>query len=228
MNNLQILVALATAPSSAFAELRERPRFWFPLLLLVITTVGLVYWYYSVVDIEWLKDQMFANNPTIPEAKRAAAMGMLTRTTLMWTSVVSAFIALPIVLVVSALYWLVAGKIAKLTPDFSHWFAFSCWTSLPVLISTVVAVILLLMSNSPQISLGVTQPLSLNELIFHRPFGSPGQTLLGSLGIPGFLSWVLMIIGIRVWSQRSWLFSVLYVLAPVVVFYGIWAFFSFR
>ena len=35
MNNLELSVALATAPSSAFAELRERPRFWFPLLLLV-------------------------------------------------------------------------------------------------------------------------------------------------------------------------------------------------
>ena len=37
MNNLALSVALATAPSSAFNELRERPRFWFPLLLIVLS-----------------------------------------------------------------------------------------------------------------------------------------------------------------------------------------------
>ena len=47
MNNLDLSVALATAPSSAFDELRERPRFWFPLLLLIASTVALIYWYYS-------------------------------------------------------------------------------------------------------------------------------------------------------------------------------------
>ena len=51
MNNLALSAALATAPSSAFVELRERPRFWFPLLLVVLTTVALNYWYFSVVDI---------------------------------------------------------------------------------------------------------------------------------------------------------------------------------
>jgi len=64
MNNIALTVALATAPSTAFAELRERPRFWFPLLLVVFTTAGLNYWYYGIVDIEWLKDVILSNNPT--------------------------------------------------------------------------------------------------------------------------------------------------------------------
>ena len=39
------------------------------------------------------------------------------------------------------------------------------------------------------------------------PLGSPGQAMLDSLTIPGLLSWVLMIIGVHTWSQRSWSFS---------------------
>lgn len=87
MNNLALSVTLATAPSSAFEELRERPRFWFPLLLLVASTVAIMYWYYSMVDIEWLKDAMFSNDPDmqkLPEAERAQAMTMLGRNTLLW------------------------------------------------------------------------------------------------------------------------------------------------
>ena len=44
----------------------------------------------------------------------------------------------------------------------------------------------------------------------------PGQALLESLSIPGVLTWALMIIGVHTWSQRSWAFSAIFVLLPVV------------
>lgn len=225
MNNLALSVALATAPSSAFVELRERPKFWFPLILLTATTAAMACWYYSIVDIEWLKDVMFRE---MPEAQRAAATGMMTRTALLWSSVVGSLVAFPAIIAVLALYWFVAAKITKLSPGYVHWFAFSCWTALPLLIGSVVAAIFLLISETAQIGPGSLQPLSLNELIFHRPLGSPGQAFFDSLHIPGFLSWGLMVIGVHVWSQRSWLFSTIFVLLPIVVFYGIWAPIAFR
>jgi hypothetical protein len=58
--------------------------------------------------------------------------------------------------------------------------------------------------------------------------GSPGQGFLDAVGIPGLLAWALMIIGVHTWSQRSWLFSAAFVMIPIVVIYGIWAFFAFR
>ena len=228
MNDVALTAALATAPSSAFQELRERPRFWFPLLLIVLTTAAIVYWYYSVVDVDWFKETMFGNNPSITPDKKAAVMSMLTRTTLLWSSVVSIIIVLPVTMVVTAVVWLVVAKITKLPQGFKHWFAFACWTSLPMILSNVVSVVMLAIAGTPQISPGVTQSLSLNELVFHLPMGAPGQNLLGALGIPAFLSWVLQVIGIHVWSQRSWLFSVLFVAVPTILFFGIWALIAFK
>ncbi|MEJ0098868.1 MAG: hypothetical protein WDO12_03660 [Pseudomonadota bacterium] len=40
MSNWEILQALVFEPRKAFAEIAERPKFWFPLLVLVIA--GLV------------------------------------------------------------------------------------------------------------------------------------------------------------------------------------------
>ena len=230
MNNLDLSVALATAPSSAFSELRERPKFWFPLLLLIASTVAIVYWYYSVVDIEWLKDAMFSNNPDIqrlPEAERAARMALFGRNTLLWTSVVGTIVILPIVFLLSALYLLLAAKVTKLSQGFKHWFALSSWSALPLLLNTVVAAIFLILSDNSQVSPSVMQPLSINELLLHRPYGSAGHTLLESLHVPGALSWILMIIGVRTWSQRSWTFSAIFILLPIVVLYGIWSAFAF-
>ena len=231
MNNVALTVALATAPSSAFAELRERPKFWFPLLLLVLSTAAVAGWYYNVVDIDWLKDLMFSNNPdlqALPQDKRADAMAMLGRNTMLWGSVAGAIFIMPIVFLVMATYFLLVAKVTRMSQGFKHWFAFSCWTAMPLLLSTVVAAIMLILSDNPQVNPSVMQPLSINELLLHRPMSSPGQSLLESLSIPSLLSWILMIIGVRVWSQRSWGFSMAFILLPAVCIYGVWAFFAFR
>jgi uncharacterized membrane protein YhdT len=227
MNNLELSVALATAPSSAFAELRERPRFWFPLLLLVVSTAAVNYWYFSMVDVEWLKDTMFGSNPDMNETEHAAAMGMLTRTTLLWGAMVGVIIGTPLVFLVWALYLLLAAKVTKLPQGFKHWFALSCWTSLPLLLSTVVAAVFLILSDNSQVSPSLMAPLSLNSLVLHRPMG-PGYAFYESMTIPGVLGWILMIIGVRTWSQRSWLFSSIFIVLPLVVYYGIWSTFAFR
>jgi hypothetical protein len=233
MNNLAVSVALATAPFSAFEELRARPRFWFPLLVLLATSVGVMFWYYSIVDVEWFKDAMFGSNPDVqklPEDQRAAMMGMYTRNTLLWGSMVGLLFGMPIVLLVSALYLLLAAKVTSLPQDlrFKHWFAFACWTSLPTVLSNVVAAIMLAMSDSPQISPSALAPLSLNSLVFGRTMADAGYSLLESLTIPNLLGWALMVIGVRAWTQRSWAFSALFILVPAVVIYGVWAIIAFR
>jgi hypothetical protein len=227
MNNLALTAALATAPSSAFAELRERPRFWFPLLLVVLATVGMIYWYYSFVDIDWLKDTMFGSNPKFNEQQRAAAMSMMTRTTMLWSGVVAIVVIIPVYMLLQALVLLLTAKVTKVPLGYKHWFAMAAWTGLPGLLSVVVAGILLVTSDTSQVAPGTMAPLSLNELLIHRPMGSPGQGLLDSLNIPALLSWLLMIIGVQTWSQRGWGFSAAFVLIPIAVIYGVWAFFAF-
>jgi hypothetical protein len=233
LNNLALSVALATAPTSAFEDLRARPRFWFPLLVLILTTVGVSVWYYGIVDIEWFKDAMFGSNPDIqklPEDQRAQMMGMYTRNTLLWGSMVGLLFGMPIALLVSALYLLLAAKVTKLPRElkFKHWFAFACWTSLPTVLSNVVAAIMLLLSDTPQISPSALAPLSLNSLVFGRTMADAGYTLLESLTIPNLLGWALMIVGVHAWSQRSWAFSASFILVPAVLIYGVWSFFAFR
>jgi hypothetical protein len=228
MNDIALAGSLATAPSSAFVELRERPRFWFPLLVIILSTVAVVYWYYSVVDIEWLKDTMFANNPALNEQQRAAAMGFTTRTTMLWSGVVGTVIVIPLFLVVHSLILMLIAKATRLPFGFKHWFALVSWSSLAGLLNIVVGAILLLMSDTSQVAPGILAPLSVNELLVHLPMNSPGEGLLQTLGIPSFLSWALMIIGVKTWSQRTWLYSASVILLPLVVVFGLWAFISFH
>jgi hypothetical protein len=229
MNSLELTSALATAPSSAFAELRERPRFWFPLLLVLLSSAGLIFWYYSVVDIDWYKQAVLASTPdfqSLNDDQRATAMSLMTPNTLKWGSTASLAIFYLLILLGQALLLWLAAQVTKLPQGFKHWFTLVCWCSLPVILGTVVSAILLFLSETPQILLGVLQPLSLNELLFHLPPG-PGYALISSISIPAILGWALMIIGVRVWSQRSWAFSAAFILVLVAIVYAIWAFISF-
>jgi hypothetical protein len=231
MNNMELASALVTSPSAAFAELKERPRFWFPLLVVCLTTAAIFIWYYSIVDVEWLKDRLFSANPrtsNMSEQQRERAMDFMSANVLMWSSVLSIVVTIPIMRALESVYFTLAGNVANVRYSFKHWFALSCWTGLPHVIGTLAMVVYLLTANTNQISNEELSLLSVNELFFHKEMTEPGFALLSSLTLIHPWVWWLTVLGIRAWSGRSWVFSSVFALIPVVVVYGGWALWSLR
>ena len=231
MGNLDLLSLLATQPRKAFDALAERPRFWFPLLLTVAAGVVTTVWYYKVVDLQWLLDETLRSNPrtaAMTEDQRAQALQRMTPGVLMGSSVVAVALLVPLFRVLETTYFLLAGKVMNVQRSFRQWLALSCWSSLPTLLSTIPTVILLATSGNGQIDSSAIQPLSLNELFFHRHMGDGGYQLLVSLSVLQPLAWLLSAIGVQQWSKRSWGFCAVFVLLPVVLIYGAWAGFSLR
>jgi len=233
MNDLTLLISMVTSPSAAMMALREKPRFWFPLIITLLLSAGMIYWYYSAVDIEWLKHQLFDNAPQmqkLPEAQRTQAMAFVSRNSLVWGGMLGATFGISVIFVLQATYFVLAGKVTGVRYSFKQWFALTCWTTLPaVLISTIIAALMILTSSdASQLSPGALKPLTLNELFFQRAIGQPGQSLLASFDLLNLWSMGLIVVGVRSWTQRSWWFSAVFALVLTVVIYGVWAFFAFR
>ncbi|MEY2854960.1 MAG: hypothetical protein RL030_2092 [Pseudomonadota bacterium] len=231
MTNMQMIIALATAPRRAFEALAEKPRWLFPLLLLLASTLLLTIWYYSKVDLAWVVDEQLRNNPrtaALSEAQREQISGQMNSGMIMWTSVIAVVIVLVLIRVLEATWYLLAGKVMNVDRSFKQWFSLANWSSLPGVIAVIPAVIALLMADTNQLDPGVLQPLSLNELFFHRSAGDPGYQLLSNVSLLGLLGALLAIIGVKTWSARSWLFSTVFVLLPVALIGGVWALFALR
>lgn len=231
MNNLALAVAVFTAPTAAFIELRERPRFWLPLLAILAASILQLIWYYNIVDIEWLKDHMFAGNKQIealsPEA-RARVSATMSQKTMLWSSVISVAVVMPLLFGLMAAYYALAGKITNVQYTYKQWFSLACWTALPALIGAAVGCISLAMEGTnAQLGPSELQILSLNELFFQRTPSQPGYQLLVSLSVFTLWSWVLSVVAVKVWSQRSWLFSATFALLPILLVYGLWAVLAF-
>jgi hypothetical protein len=232
MTDLDLATNIAASPSLAYAELRQRPRIWFPLLLLTLGSALMFWLYYRSVDVEWLKDTMFGNNAdfqAMPEEARAIALKAMTRNTLMISSIAGSMLGLPLVMLIPALYFLIVSKINRLGIQFSHWYSFSFWSSLPLALGYLAGIVMVLMSdNNAQMTPDALEPLSLNQLYFHRAAGQPGQALFASISAFSIWSTVLTIIGLKVWTQRTWNFCCVVALLPSVLIYGIWALVAFK
>jgi hypothetical protein len=124
------------------------------------------------------------------------------------------------------LYYLLAGKITNVQRSYRHWLAMACWTGLPQVLAVLPAIGVLLASGTTQLDSSAIQPLSLNALFMHRDMGDAGYQLFTSINLLHLLTLPLAVMAIRVWSGRSWLFSSVYALLPVVLIFGGWAVFA--
>jgi hypothetical protein len=227
LNNLQLARLLFTSPTKAFTELKQKPVFLLPMWLTLIGVAVVTAWYYSKVDIAWLQDQMIAARQ-IPVTQQQRVASSMTRPMLLWSSTIVAPIAVLIIVTISSLYFMLAGSITNVRYSFRHWFAFNWWAASPQIIAFIPSLLILALSSTTQIYASALQPLSLNELVFHRAMGAPGYSFLSSLGLVQIAVAWLTYIGTRAWSGRSTLFCLVFALLPTALIYGVWALFAFR
>ena len=58
--------------------------------------------------------------------------------------------------------------------------------------------------------------------------GEPGYQLFTDLNLIQIFTVFLVVLGVRLWSGRSWLFALVYALLPVALIGGVWTFLALR
>jgi hypothetical protein len=228
VNSFAVLQALAFEPKKAFAELAARPRILFPLLLLILSTVGILFWYFSVVDVAWFIAQAQAANPGGQEmtAEQQRAVESMGGSIVKWSTVIGGAIVLLLIRCGEALYYLLAGKVTNVQRSYKQWLSLSSWSSLPGVLGMIPAAIVLLTTTTTQFDQGQLQALSFNNLFFHRTMSEPGYSFLSSINLLQIAGMYLATLGVRIWSGRSWLFSTVFTCLPIVLIYGVWGYFA--
>ena len=227
MNNFELAIAMVLDPKGAIREIEARPRFLFPLLITMFVTIGATFWYFKIVDFDWLIDATLRSNTStkgMTEEQLAQIAKRLTRNTLMFSSLIAVPFVLVIIRLLEALWYLLAGKVTKVRRSYKQWFALANWTTLPAVLAVLPAIPLLASSKQVQVDVATAiSPLSLNGLFFHRAMGEPGYQLFTNLNVIQLFTMFLVVLGIKMWSGRSWLFALVYALLPVALIGGVWA-----
>jgi hypothetical protein len=220
------LLSMFVEPGKAYATVKNKSMTLLPLLVVTFGTAILLFWYYQQVDFAWLQDKILIGKEMDP-AQREAALKMMTKGMMTNMSVIGALLATPIIVAISALYFLIVAKVTDIDISYGKWFAFVSWSLAPNIVLILLGFIQVALSSHGQLSPSQLNPLSLNQLFFHLELNAPWATLLDSISATSIWSMGLLVIGFRLWSEKTLAKSIALVVAPYAVLYGVMAIIAF-
>ena len=216
------------SPGEAFTELQQRPNKLFPLTLIVLSTVAVNFWYFSIVDFAWFIDATLADSNLDGEQLEAARenMASMSQTTFKMFGVLGGAVGIPVIYVLQSGYLSLISAITGSGQKFSNWFSLVLWTGLPYMLSVVGMVATIALSPSGQLSPYDLDPLTLANLGMQSSNGSL-TTIFNSISLPMLWGMALTVMGYRQWLDCSLVKAMTVVLAPYLLLMGVWAYFAF-
>lgn len=209
-------------PSPTFARLKDKPRGWLPLLVSILLSIAIMYWWTSTVDFAWLREHMAAGRPDMkPEAQEALAK-FLTPGRMMLTSAGGAVIGTIVVFAIAAAYYLIAARTIGNDIGYGKWFSFVAWTNVPHLL-VVPLMALQVATSHGQLAPEDMNMVSLNFLLFHLPMSHPWASFMNSMDLATFWTIALASVGLKAWTGRPTGTCVTIAVIPYLIVYGLWA-----
>jgi len=221
-SSVGVLSNIFTAPSQAFAAIKERPNPWLPLLVLIGAVFIVQFVYMQVVDFPWLMDhQLQQGGGNMTDAQRAQIVDATTRIPPSVLGALQGASGGIVILIIYALVALYYTGVSFATNDghkFQQWLALIAWCSLPSVLGYIASLVNLQVTDARFLPAEQLNPLSFGSLLGLNPEGATiVQRILMSLDITVLWSTVLQILGYQAFTQRSITFSAAVVLGPLAV-----------
>jgi hypothetical protein len=220
------MVDIVAAPGKALEQVKSHTAWlWWPLTISIVLAAGMMAYYYSWVDFEFLVEETIRSQPAERRAEVAEGIrDFMNPTTSILTTMVAVVVMTFVIYTVQATYLHLANKLvtgAKVS--WGQWFSFSAWTAFVGVFATLAALVVIFTAESNQLSQGDLQPLSMNSLFIHAEPGEPWFTWGSALHLTNLWMLVLMSIGYVRWTGASMAKSTVIAVLPWALIFGIWA-----
>lgn len=218
------LVNIFLEPAKVFADLKERPTFLLPALIMIGLGVAVMLSYHMSVDPEWFTDHMLRMtgrdmSPAELEQTRQVLPGARVSG---YIGAVGVLVMTAIMLLVMGLYYLLAGKITGNALTFRHGVSLGAWSSMPMVLSTLVVLIGVL-TMSPQTDLNSLRLTFVDPLIVQLPYDHAWSSLAKAVDLLTLWAVALAALGWRIWGRTGWGQAITVAVLPSLLIYGIWA-----
>jgi hypothetical protein len=225
LSSLSVLTDIVTAPSRAFAALKERPTVLLPLLILIVVNGAVSVAYMSSVDFGWMLDQQLQQAQNLTDAQRDQAVKAALRippTVYGVIAVVGTAIVLPVLFALSSLYYSGVSFVTGDGVKYKQWFSLATWCAIPVVFGLLAALVHVLAGDARFMRQEELNPFSFGNLLAIDMVGvTRAQRVLFNLDPTLIWSVVLSIIGYQSFTKRSLPFAATVVLAPMALIVAI-------
>ena len=215
------LIDIFLQPGKVFADLKERPTFVLPFLVMVVPTVAFVLAYFANVDGEWYKDYMLGAagaEMTAKELEQARKM-MPGGSVMMWISAGGALIGGAFMTALYAVYFLIAGKLTGQPVGFRRGLSLATWPNVPMILASVVGLIGV-STMTPQTPIESLSLLNLDPLFFELPRDHAWSGVAKSFSLLTFWTVFLTALGWKTWGRTGWGQAIAVAAVPPLLIYG--------
>lgn len=221
------LINIFLEPGKVFEQLKEKPSFVVPLLLVSIALSVMFLMYFMKVDSAWFIDHaLLAGGKEMSAAEIAQIKSVMPGAKVMgYFYAVLMPILMIVIALISALYYLLAGKITGSTVGFKQGLSLSTWSSMPTLLGTIVALVGVFMM-SPQTSIESLMLTNIDPLLLQLPIDSQWKKLATAFSLLYFWNIFLAALGWKVWGKTSWSEAIVVAIIPYILYFGgiaLWA-----
>ncbi len=221
------IVDIFLQPERVFADLKERPTFLVPLLIVSAFAAAFTLAYFLSVDPIWYLDHAIAaGGQEMSAAEMEQARKFMPGAKVMgYIGAASTVIVMGIVMALYALYFLVAGKLTGNTVGFKHGLSLAAWSSMPTVLGGVVGLIGVF-TMTPQTPIESLSLLNLDPLLIQLPTDNRWSSLAKGFSLLTFWTIFLTALGWKTWGRTSWLQAIVVALLPNVAIFGAMALFA--
>lgn len=220
------MIDIVASPGKALEEVKPHTSWlWPPLLISIAVACGLLVYFYSWVDFDWLVEETIRQVPAEDRAASEDAIrGFMSPKSSMVTSVAAIAIFTLVIYLIEAIYFHLANKLTTGSDiRFGQWFSFAVWTSFVGVFASLAGFVAILMADSNQMAAEGLQVFSFNNILIHAEAGEPWFRWASSLTLVNI--WVLVVasIGYARWTGASLVKSSVIAVLPWALIFGIWA-----
>ena len=225
-NPFQAMKDIFIKPNQVFATIAETHNWsWIPFIVISVITAVPVYLYFNFVDFEWYKEFLVqAETGGLSPAEQDAFRNFLPdQTQSLWAGV----FASPLILVISnaimALYLNITTKSdEECVQEYTDWYGFTWWASIPSVVTSLIATIVVLLAQDNQLSPVSMAPTSF-AFIFSVEMSSSWSDLMQSIRLETIWVMYLIAVGLSQWTKLPIKKTYIIAIAPYALIWGIWA-----
>ncbi|MBT8147841.1 MAG: YIP1 family protein [Gammaproteobacteria bacterium] len=227
-NPITLAINVLTAPSEAFRTIRERPTSLFPLALILASTLGVMAWYFAILDYDWYIDDTLSQFPDFTEQQMADAregMQSLSQNTMMGITMLSGGVTILVIYLIQSSYLSLVSALKGDEIRFRQWWSLVAWTNLPSLFVAISMAVTILLNPSGQLSALELNGLTLLSLGMETANPSLNR-IFSTINLAMIWNLVLLVMAYRQWLQASAVRAMTVVVAPYLLIFGVWTYFA--
>ena len=225
-NPFQACNDIFVRPNRVFATLAERHNWsWLPFFLVMLLALLPTYLYFNFIDFDWYVDLLVNNTMgEVSPAEQDIFRNAMTKETTLYGTFGYVFFLSIVVNAVLAVYLNMVTKMDEENVNgFTDWYGFTWWVSMPILLSSVLAIGVILLADNHQLSPTELSPTSLSYIL---GLGMDSQwfPLAQNIRLESFWTMYLIAVGVNQWTRLGGQKAKVIAVAPYLALWAIWAF----